>query len=359
MVKKGFIYFLLLLLFLPLAAKKKGEEEFRLVHSDKLFMTKMENEQVLELNGNVHFFYGEVEFLCRNALILDKQKIARLSGNVIVKNDSLTLEADTLAYYRIPDLMNLGGRITATERTKEGIYRWMKSNFATYDKKNEVLTAWSRVRGFDYQENARVKCGYAQWDRRNGYALMLDEPYLTSGIEDTLAVAAEKMEYFESERKLIATFNVQVDRGEFQTTSDFLIYFLEEEKAIFTGEPKFVSDFAAAKATEFHLYMKERELVKAELIDSCHIDFAEERLGEKKNKVDADLITLDFLNEQLRKFVAEGTVSYFYQQEETEKKDFMINSATGLYLQANFHEDSKLQNMQMRTNINGKYVFKK
>jgi lipopolysaccharide export system protein LptA len=358
-VKKGFIYFLLLLLFLPLAAKKKGEEEFRLVHSDKLFMTKMENEQVLELNGNVHFFYGEVEFLCRNALILDKQKIARLSGNVIVKNDSLTLEADTLAYYRIPDLMNLGGRITATERTKEGIYRWMKSNFATYDKKNEVLTAWSRVRGFDYQENARVKCGYAQWDRGNGYALMLDEPYLTSGIEDTLAVAAEKMEYFESERKLIATFNVQVDRGEFQTTSDFLIYFLEEEKAIFTGEPKFVSDFAAAKATEFHLYMKERELVKAELIDSCHIDFAEERLGEKKNKVDADLITLDFLNEQLRKFVAEGTVSYFYQQEETEKKDFMINSATGLYLQANFHEDSKLQNMQMRTNINGKYVFKK
>jgi len=358
-VKKGFIYFLLLLLFLPLAAKKKGEEEFRLVHSDKLFMTKMENEQVLELNGNVHFFYGEVEFLCRNALILDKQKIARLSGNVIVKNDSLTLEADTLAYYRIPDLMNLGGRITATERTKEGIYRWMKSNFATYDKKNEVLTAWSRVRGFDYQENARVKCGYAQWDRGNGYALMLDEPYLTSGIEDTLAVAAEKMEYFESERKLIATFNVQVDRGEFQTTSDFLIYFLEEEKAIFTGEPKFVSDFAAAKATEFHLYMKERELVKAELIDSCHIDFAEERLGEKKNKVDADLITLDFLNEQLRKFVAEGTVSYFYQQEETEKKDFMINSATGLYLQANFNEDSKLQNMQMRTNINGKYVFKK
>ena len=344
---------------MPLAAKIKGEEEFRLVHSDKLFMTKMENEQVLELNGNVHFFYGEVEFLCRNALILDKQKIARLSGNVIVKNDSLTLEADTLAYYRIPDLMNLGGRITATEKTKEGIYRWMKSNFATYDKKNEVLTAWSRVRGFDYQENARVKCGYAQWDRRNGYALMLDEPYLTSGIEDTLAVAAEKMEYFESECKLIATFNVQVDRGEFQTTSDFLIYFLEEEKAIFTGEPKFVSNFADAKATEFHLYLKERELVKAELIDSCHIDFAEERLGEKKNKVDADLITMDFLDEQLRKFVAEGTVSYFYQQDETEKKDFMINSATGLYLQANFNEDSKLQNMQMRTNINGKYVFKK
>ena len=52
-------------------------------------------------------------------------------------------------------------------------------------------------------------------------------------------------------------------------------------------------------------------------------------------------------------------MSYFYQQDETEKKDFMINSATGLYLQANFDEDSKLQNMQMKTDIKGKYVFKK
>ncbi|MDI9571562.1 MAG: hypothetical protein QM209_00085, partial [Candidatus Cloacimonadota bacterium] len=200
---------------------------------------------------------------------------------------------------------------------------------------------------------------YAQWDRGKGYALLLDEPYITSGIEDTLAVAAEKMEYFEPERKLIATFNVQVDRGEFHTTSDFLVYFLEEEKAIFTGEPKFISDFADAKATEFHLFMKERKLVKAELIDSCHIDFAEERFKEKKNTVDADIVTMDFLDEQLRRFVAEGEVSYFYQQDETEKKDFMINSATGLYLQANFDEDSKLQNMQMKTDIKGKYVFKK
>lgn len=360
MVKRILSCLLLTLLFLPLIAKQKqAEEEFRLVHSDKLFMTKMENEQALELNGNVHFFYGNTEFLCRNALILDKQKIARLAGNVIVKNDSLTLEADTLAYYRIPDLMNLGGRITATEKTKEGVYRWLKSSFASYDKKNQIITAWNNVRGFDYQENARVKCGYAQWDRGNGYALMLDEPFLTSGTEDTLSVAAEKMEYFAPERKLIATFNVRVDRGEFNATSAFLIYFLESEKAIFTGEPKFVSDFADAVAREFHLYLKERKLAKAELIDSCHIDFAEERFSPKKNKVDADLVTMDFQDEQLRKFTAEGTVSYFYQQDETEKKDFMANSATGLYLQANFNEESKLQNMQMRTDINGKYVFKK
>ncbi|MEN6445496.1 MAG: OstA-like protein [Candidatus Cloacimonas sp.] len=358
MVKRILICLLVLCLLFPLMAKTQPEEKFRLVHSDKLFMTKMENEEALELNGNVHFFYGNTEFLCRNALILDKQKIARLSGNVIVKNDSLTLEADTLAYYRIPDLMNLGGRITATERTKDGVYRWLKSKYATYDKKNDILTTWNKVHGYDYQENGNVNCGYAQWDRGKGYAILLEEPILSSGRQDTLTVSAEKMEFYDEENKLIATFNVKVDRGDFQSTSDFLIYFLTDEKAVFIGEPKFFSDFADARANEFHLFLKDRTLVKAELIDSCHIDFADERYGNKKNKVDAEMVTMDFLDDQLRNFVAEGKVNYYFQQDQTEKKDFMINSASGVFLQAYFDENSKLQTMQMKTGIKGKYVFK-
>jgi len=35
----------------------------------------------------------------------------------------------------------------------------------------------------------------------------------------------------------------------------------------------------------------------------------------------------------------------------------MINSATGAYLQANFDDNSKLQSLQMKTDIKGKYVF--
>ena len=33
---------------------------------------------------------------------------------------------------------------------------------------------------------------------------------------------------------------------------------------------------------EFHLFLKDRSLMRAELIDSCHIDFAEEQFMEKK-----------------------------------------------------------------------------
>jgi len=357
MIPVHILVLVILILTTSLSAKPAPSEKFKLIHSDKLFMSKMADEQALELNGNVHFFYGTTEFRCARALILDVKKIARLYGNVVVNNDSLTLTADTLAYYRIPELMNMGGKVTATHGNKQGAYRWMKSDFASYNKKSNVLTCWSKVVSYDKQENATAKCGYAQWDRAKGYALLLEEPKLTSGTADTLKVAAEKMEFFDSERKLIATFNVKVDSQDYHASSDFLIYFMETEKAVFTGEPRFESDYATATAREFHLYLSERKLKRAELIDSCKVAFAEERLGEKKNAVTASLISMDFSGDQLRQFIAEGEVSYYYQQDEAEKKDFFINSATGVYLQAQFNEDSKLKSMQMKTGVKGKYIF--
>ena len=358
-MKSAILGALLLGIGLSLFAAKPGTpEKFRLIHADKLFMSKTYEEQALELSGKVHFFYGDTEFKSDRALILDIKKIARLSGNVVVHNDSLTLVADTLAYYRIPELMNAGGRVTATHSNKDGAYRWMTSDYATYDKKNDVLTCWSRVTSYDREENATAKCGYAQWDRARGYALMLEQPYLSSAKNDTLNITAEKMEFFDADKKLIATFNVQVNSRDYTTTSDFLIYFMDEDKAVFTGVPRFNSEYATASAREFHLLLEERKLKRAELIDSCRVDFTEEKGGEQKNRVFADLISMDFLGDQLRQFEAEGLVSYFFQQDEAPKKDFFVNNATGTYLKADFDEDSKLQTMQMKTDVKGKYVFK-
>lgn len=339
-------------------AKAPAPEKFRLIHADKLFMSKMENEQALELNGNVHFFYGKTEFRSSRALILDVQKIARLYGNVVVSNDSLVLTADTLAYYRIPELLNMGGRVTATHSNKKGDYRWMKSDYASYNKQKDLLTCWSKVVSYDKAENATAHCGYAQWDRKIGYALMLEEPRLQAGTTDSLFVAADKMEFFDAESKLIATFNVKVDSRDYHATSDFLIYFMQQDKAIFTGEPRFLSDYATARATEFHLFFTERKLKSAELIDSCRVDFAEERKAEQKNTVSAQLIRMEFNEDQIREFTAEGEVSYYYQQDASESRDYLQNSATGSYLQAKFDADSKLKSMQMKTDIKGKYIFR-
>lgn len=334
-----------------------GQEKFRLIHSDKLYLNKIGEEQVLELSGDVHFWYGATEFKSDRAKIFDKQKIARLNGNVSVSNDSLALEADSLAYYRVPDVLNAGGGVHITEARSTGSFRWFRSEYAIYDKKGDKLTVWQDVSAYDKEENAFSSCGYAFWDRGGGYAYMIENPHVQSGVEDTLHVKADKIEFFDEDRKLVATFNVDVRSRDYQATSDFLLYFLKEDKAVFTGKPKFVSDYSTAEALQFYLFLKERKLERAELVDSCTVWFAEEREAPQTNWVKAGFVALAFADEAISGFTAEGGVSYFYRQDKDEKRDFFINQASGEFLEAKFNADNKLDLMKMRRGIKGVYKF--
>jgi lipopolysaccharide export system protein LptA len=357
-MKKLFWIGSLLLWAVLLCGQQSDPQKFRLVHADRLYMSNLPTGQILDLTGNVHFFYGDTEFKSHRALILDAQKIARLSGNVVVQNDSLHLVADSLAYYRIPQVLNLGGKVRLTQRTKSGFQRQMEGDHAIYDQGKDTFTVWSRVKAYDQQENANAKCGYAFWDRAAGYAYLIEEPEVVAGTTDTLSVKADKMEFFEEERKLIATFNVRTNSRDYHATSDFLIYFSEEEKAVFLGEPRFENEFATAQAREFQLLFDERKLKQVVLVDSCLVNFATEEGLPRTNWVRAKDIVLNFTDGQISDFSADAQVSYYYMQEEGERQDFFINSAKGDRLKAKFGEDNKLKLMDMGGNIKGSYKFK-
>jgi lipopolysaccharide export system protein LptA len=343
----------LILALLPLW----GREKIRVIHSDKLYLSKVQDEQVMRLEGKVHFWYGKTEFKSDRALIFDLQKIARLDGNVKVNNDSLSLAADSLTYYRIPDELNAGGRVLIEQKTKGKVTRWFRSDKAIYSKFHNTVTVWSNVSSFDQEESATLTCGYAFWDRKNRYAYMIEEPRLDVAGKDTLHVQADKFEYFEEERKLMATFNVLARSQDYEASSDFLVYLLKEEKAMFLGEPQFRSDSAIASAKEFYLFFKDRELQRAELVDSCRLDFAEEEDGPKKNWVRANYVRVDFEDKKIRRFEAEKTVSYRFDQEQTEERDFFVNTADGEFLEAKFNKESELEFMNMRQKIKGVYKF--
>jgi len=356
-MKRILIGSLLLLSALTLWAQRDNQR-FRLIHSDKLYMNNLPSGQILELNGKVHFFYGDTEFKSDRAVILDGPKIARLSGRVVVQNDSLHLVADSLAYYRIPQVLNMGGKVRLTQETEGGLKRWMQGDHGIYDQGKDTFTTWSRVSAYDQAENATATCGYAFWDRKAGYAYLIEKPVVSAGTTDTLTISADKMEFFDEERKLIATFNVEVQSRDYSAQSDFLIYFAEEEKAVFIGEPKFHNDFATATAEEFHLWFKERELTKAALMDSCTVFFAAEEGLAKENWVKAQNIVLNFAGDRIDDFEADTEVSYYFVQAADERKDFFINSATGQVLRAKFDIDNKLKLMDMQGRIRGRYVFK-
>jgi lipopolysaccharide export system protein LptA len=357
-MKRLFLGSLILLWAVLALGVAKDPERFRLIHADKLFMSNQESGQILQLNGNVHFFYGDTEFKSDRALILDTQKIARLSGRVVVENDTLHLVADSLAYYRIPQLLNLGGRVRLTQSTKDGFSRWMQGDHGIYDQGKDTFAAFGRVKAYDQKENGFAECGYGFWDRPKGYAYLIEEPRVSAGTTDTLYISADKMEYYDAERKLIATFNVRTESRDYQATSDFLIYFADQEKAVFIGEPRFENAFATAEAQEFQLFFEEQELRRVVLVDSCLVNFAQEEDAEKQNWVRARNIVLNFAEGKIEDFEADAEVSYYFLQQETDKQDFFINAAIGERLRAKFDLDNKLRLMDMGGSIKGRYIFK-
>ncbi len=348
---------LLLWLALPLCAQEQAEQ-LRVIHSDKLTLTTQQEEKVLNLNGAVHFWYGKTEFFCDKAVIFREQKIARLDGNVVVNNDSLLLKSNSLVYYRNAEELQAAGNVYVQELRKTGSFRWMRSDFATFNKQKNELTVWDNVSSFDKEENAWATCGYIFWDRGVGVATLTEDPEIRAGTPDTLHVTANMIKLYDKEEKLEATYNVVVTTRDYRATSDFLIYINQDNKAVFTGQPRFRSDFAEAVAREFYLHLEDRKLTRAELVDSCLVEFSEEANGPKTNWVRASYINLDFDAENISKFQAEKSVSYNYLQEERAERDFFINTASGDYLEAEFGADNKLEFMKMRTGINGIYKFR-
>jgi lipopolysaccharide export system protein LptA len=357
-MKRLFLGSLILLWTVLALAKPQDTERFRLIHSDKLFMSNQESGQILQLNGNVHFFYGDTEFHSDRALILDAQKIARLSGRVVVENDTLHLVADSLAYYRIPQVLNLGGKVRLTQQTKDGFTRWMQGDHGIYDQSKDTFATFGNVKAYDQRENGFAECGYGFWDRARGYAYLIEEPRVTAGTTDTLTISADKMEYYDDERKLIATFNVHTQSRDYQATSDFLIYFSEQKKAVFIGEPRFENAFATAEAEEFQLFFEEQELKRVVLVDSCVVNFSQEEDEEKQNWVRAKNIVLNIAEGKIQDFEADAEVSYYFLQPEKAKQDFFINAASGERLRAKFDLDNKLKLMDMGGKIKGRYIFK-
>jgi len=356
-LKKAFLIGSLLLAAVFLLAQ--GHEKIRVIHSDKLQLTKMQDEQVMKLEGRVHFWYGKTEFKADRALIFDLQKIARLDGNVKVSNDSLSIAADSLTYYRKVEQLNAGGRVLIEEKKKGTVMRWFRADKAVYDQLHNSVTVWENVSSHDREENADITCGYAFWDRKTRYSYLVEEPLIHIAGKDTLTVRADKFEYFQTERKLMATFNVLVQTGEFEASSDFLVYLMNEDKAMFIGQPEFRSDKAIASAGEFYLYFQDRVLQTAELIDSCRLDFTENEDQHRQNWVTADYIRVAFEDRQIRGFEAEKSVEYSYLREKSEDRDYFLNTAAGENLEASFSDKSELETMKMRSRIKGVYKFHK
>lgn len=360
-VKKFLIsLFLILPVFLFPQVKKTENRQYRLINADQLRMNKFMDEYVTNLDGNVVFYYGKTQFKADYAEIYEQQKSVVLKGNVRIKEDTLTFYADNAYYYRNDEYIKALGRVKVREDHSDKTYRELSANQIEYYRDRGDMYASQNVLMYEQKQNVYAKSGYATYNTNNGYGYMIRDPLVwQKNQDDSLSIKAEKIELFKENNKLLASFNVQTKNKEMSSTSDFLIYYIDQGKVILVGKPLLNSEFGDAQAENMSFLLKNNKIESATLQDSCKIFFAEDKGKEKTNWITSDVVNVYWKNDKINSFVAKDNVLSYIYQEQKKKQLPMSNLASGSELSVSFDQDQKIQKINLKNSVQGKYVFKR
>jgi lipopolysaccharide export system protein LptA len=377
-----------LLVFLPIFALAQTGNlvPYRLQHTDRIIVDKMDEEYVTTLSGNVHFFYGRIEFRADEAIIYEKQNYARMTGHVSATNDTIYIDTDSAVYYRTTAELYADGHIKATRDTllftgdhaiyyrnqdrllvnSNAVYteshadstkRVVLADKVDYHRREEKVTAEGNVRAHDEREKMRGTCGYLEYDLAKGYGYLIREPKAWLEGKDSLFIEADKIEYFRDDNKLVANFDVSTWNKDFHSHSDFLMYFLKAGEAVFLGQPEFHLDQADAWAREFHVFFTDRKISGANLSDSCRAVFASEEGGVKQNRIHSDRMQLEFTEGKLRHCTATGNVDSHVRQDRKGKREYMDNRTKGNSMEIFLDDQSEVEQIIVRDKVTGTHQF--
>ncbi len=360
-ISRKIILFLMLLIILPVLGSDKAENlrPYRLVHADSLKAKKFNGAYISELIGAVHFFYGDTEFYADQAFLYEREKIVRMTGNVQVYEDTLKLTSERVSYFRSIEKLELEGDVEFLETHRDSSWRTFKARRVEYLRESRDFQAWEDVRVYDSRENVMGKCGYMTYNSDKGFGYLREKPELQMTQSDSILIKSQKIEYYDDYKKIVAIFDVETFLRDYYLTSDFLIYYSEEEKATYRGEPELFSDLFDAKASEVTLFFRENKMDHAQLADSCRVDYKVKENGEKENWVTSEEMEFYFDEGLIQECRAYRNIESFYvqQRDRRQRQDYLCNEAKGEKLIMYMDAEGYIEQIGLSTGIEGKYNF--
>lgn len=354
------IFLIVISVTIILSKELVDDKSYKIINSDSVVLNKNKEKYILNMSGNVHFFYGQIEFFCDKGTIVELTETAKLFNNVVVKRDTLTIKSDYAYYNNIDEIVEFTGNVVAYEYDSNNIIkREFQADTLIYNRKIEEIIASKSVLAQEYTENITATAGYLEYRRNDGYGFMKINP-LIENKKDSLTIRAERMEYFADFNKIVATYNTHTRLSEADIYSNFLIYYTEDGKAVFTGDPKIETDFGIGRAETFNLYFVENKLSQVEFINDCRLDFSFEEKEDFTNWLTAERIDIFFKDKEPESMLAETKVLYqIITEDEKEKtKEYSKNDSGSRKLEIVFTDNNKIEEIRQFEDIQGSYVFK-
>ena len=358
-IKTYSVFYCLFTLLLSFASLYTSEPvQYRLVSTDQLNMNRVNDEYVTNMRGNVHFFYADIEFKADMADIYEKQEYVVLKGNVLVIQDSLSISCESAQYYHQNLYLRVQTNVVITELHHEGTFRKVTSNQGTQYRDRGEIILQGNVFAHDTRESLFASSEYAAFSQQTGYGYMIQSPKVWRTGADSLALAAEKIEFYEENSKMVASFDVITQNKEIEVRSDFLIYYGDEAKMVYIGDPRFYSHNGDGKADLITVFLENNDINEIHMEGNCFIEFSSNNSTEKHNWLSSDYMTLFYNENKPQEFIATENVKSFFVQEQNQNRDVQDNHVLGEEMNILFDDDSNISQLRINAKVKGKYRFK-
>jgi lipopolysaccharide export system protein LptA len=344
-----------LILWFCLPLLSQGKNHYILKNANLVKIDVIENDTITTLKGDVDLIYNEIEFFADNAQIFQKDKRVKLFGNVRAIDDTLEAGAQKATYFHKDATLKLEEEAYFIENSTDTLLKKVTADFIEYQKENKKVHALNNIIATDFIEDVVCTCGKFRYDMDTDYGLARENPVLTFRRDNELKIYSKQMELFAKEKKFTGTYDVKVETEDTQATSNFLIYFNDEEKAVMLGKPQFKSSLSTATAEEFQVFFKDEKISQLLLVKDAVIHFKEEDSIGKENYLYAGKVRMEINNDKLEHMHAQNVSRSFFEQRDGE--DILVNKLATLQLEVFFDEEENIQTIIAEDDIKGTYTF--
>lgn len=359
-------------------------------NADSLVGRVIEGEQARELIGNVRFSQEQVRVSCDRAIQFQESGNVRLTGNVVVQDDSLTMKFPRGMYYRVErraiadDSVTIDdGKLVVTAHFGEYDIEPRKAFFKTqvvakdnesqlvsdsltYYRNDQRTIAMGRVAITSYADNMTIRGKHFESWRKVQYSRMTGRPILvkfdTSGTPprvDTLVVRSEVMEaYQDSSRKLIATDSVEIMRGDLFSVCGLATFFTKGDSILLRKQPVIWYEQTQVSGDSVNVYLEKRKLDYVHVMgNALSIAQSDSIRKDKFDQITGEEMTMRFGEKGLERLeVRDRAISVYHLYEDTLANGLNKTSGDRILL---LWENQKLTSIKVFGGVEGQYFPEK
>jgi lipopolysaccharide export system protein LptA len=224
-----------------------NQDRVRIENADSMVNIVKENNEIVELWGNVRMIQGEAFLNCDSARWWRTADRVLLMGLVNIYDGKRTLEADRVDYSGTDRIEKARGNVILKTKNKE-----FYSDELTYSQEDEFASAMGHIRIVDLLENVILQGQIGSYDRISDYSRIEENAVLVmidSVSNDTMTVKGLTMEAWGEDQRFLTTGSVLIEKRDMRAICQRALYdsgceklFLRESPVVWQKEQRMSGD---------------------------------------------------------------------------------------------------------------------